>query len=226
LLQLRHTGETPVPLSNDFGPEKFSRHTPDAVLLSQHSSHQTAKLMDIIFNCSSCNQELEVDVTGAGSEIVCPNCEETIVIPQPGTKGTRTSGVDSSGKIPIAANVGAGHAAAGAPVSAMQSSAAAKIEMHLKVPVRSTPTTSLITKPLVPLEVAAKETDKKLRVKTIRHTDHIEVGHDKFDEYITNFLEKVGEANIQSINPLTYTHLDIGSQKMMTEYAVMIVYRG
>ena len=180
--------------------------------------------MDIIFNCSSCNQELEVDVTGAGSEIVCPNCDETIVIPQVGAKGTRTRGVESSGKIPVSAGPAAGHNAN--PASAMSTSAAAKVEMHLKVPVRSAPTTSLITKPLVPLEVAAKESDKKLRVKTIRHTDHIEVGHDKFDEFVTQFLEKIGEANIQSINPLTYTHLDIGSQKMMTEYAVMVVYRG
>ena len=180
--------------------------------------------MDIIFNCSSCNQELEVDVTGAGSEITCPNCNETILIPQVGTKGTRTSGAESSGKIPVSTSPAAAHA--GNPASAMATSAAAKVEMHLKVPVRSTPTTSLITKAPPPLEVAAKESDKKLRVKTIRHTDHIEVGHDKFDEFVTNFLEKVGEANIQSINPLTYTHLDIGSQKMMTEYAVMVVYRG
>lgn len=180
--------------------------------------------MDIIFNCSSCNQELEVDVTGAGSEIVCPNCDETIVIPQPGAKGTRTRGAESSGNIPVSTTPASGHNAN--PASAMSTSAAAKVEMHLKVPVRTTPTASLITKPLVPLEVAAKESDKKLRVKTIRHTDHIEVGHDKFDEFVTQFLEKVGEANIQSINPLTYTHLDIGSQKMMTEYAVMVVYRG
>ena len=149
--------------------------------------------MDIIFNCSSCNQELEVDVTGAGSEIVCPNCDETIVIPHVGTPGTRTSGADTSGKIPVSASPPASH---GNPVSAMASSAAAKVEMHLKVPVRSTPTTSLITKAPPPLEVAAKESDKKLRVKTIRHTDHIEVGHDKFDEYVTQFLEKeIGRAS-------------------------------
>jgi hypothetical protein len=110
--------------------------------------------------------------------------------------------------------------------SAIATSAAAKIEMHLKVPVNAKPTASLITKPLPPLEVAAKETDKKMRVKTIRHTDCIEVGHDKFDEVVTNFLERVGEQNIHSISPMTYTHLDIGSQKLMTEYAIMIVYRG
>ena len=65
-----------------------------------------------------------------------------------------------------------------------------------------------------------------MRVKTIRHTDCIEVGHDRFDEFVTNFLQKIGEANVVSITPMTYTHIDIGSQKIMTEYAVMVVYKG
>jgi hypothetical protein len=173
--------------------------------------------MDIIFNCPKCEQELEVDSSGAGSEIECPACEETITIPQVGTKGTRTSGADSSSSIPITAGSG--------PVNPIATSAAAKIERHLKVPVRAT-TESLIAKPLPPLEVAAKDTDKKIRVRTIRHTDCIEVGHDKFDEVVTNFLVKIGESNIVNISPLTYTHLDIGSQKLMTEYAVLVVYRG
>ena len=112
------------------------------------------------------------------------------------------------------------------PVNAIASSAAAKVEMHLKVPVRTTPTEMLIEKPLAPLEVAAKESDKKMRVKTIKHTDCIEVGHDKFDEVVSNFLGKVGEANVISITTLTYTHLDIGTQKLLTDYGVMVVYRG
>ncbi|MGN6554983.1 MAG: hypothetical protein ACTHLW_14845 [Verrucomicrobiota bacterium] len=173
--------------------------------------------MDIIFNCPKCEQELEVDSSGAGSEIECPACDSTIVIPHVGTKGTRTSGADTSGRIPVAP------APSGNPIA---TSAAAKIEMHLKVPVRSTPAESLITKPLPPLEVAAKETDKKIKVKTIRHTDCVEVGHDKFDEVVSLFLGKVGEANIVNISPLTYTHVDISSQKLVTDYAVMIVYRG
>ena len=107
----------------------------------------------------------------------------------------------------------------------MSSSAAAKVEMHLKVPSHKS-VESLIAKPLAPLEVAAKESDKKIRVKTIRHTDCIEVGHDKFDEVLSNFLGKVGESNVISITPLSYTHLDIGSQKLLTDFAVMIVYRG
>ena len=98
--------------------------------------------------------------------------------------------------------------------------------MHLKVPVHAKPTASLIGKSAKPLEVAAKESDKKLRVKTIRHTDCVEVGHDRFDEMVSDFLQKIGETHIVSVTPLTYSHLDIGSQKIMSEYAVMIVYKG
>jgi DNA-directed RNA polymerase subunit RPC12/RpoP len=170
--------------------------------------------MDVVFNCPKCEQELAVDSAGAGSEINCPTCGETIIIPQPegvvnrvGLEVDNKPRVESHNANPIA------------------SSAAAKIEMHLRVPVHKT-TESLITKPLQPLEAAAKGTDKKIRTKTIRHTDCIEVGHDRFDEFVSAFLVKTGEENIISINPINYTNLDIGSQKLMTEYGVFIVYRG
>ena len=169
--------------------------------------------MDVIFNCPKCDQELAVDSSGAGTEIECPSCGETIVIPGPDTGVVR----------PL---VGAAHGGDGNPINPIASSAAAKVEMHLRVPVHKTPTESLIEKPLAPLEVAAKDSDKKIRVKTIKHTDCIEVGHDKFDEFVTNFLIKIGESNIVSITTLSYTHLDIGSQKLMTDFGVMIIYRG
>jgi DNA-directed RNA polymerase subunit RPC12/RpoP len=172
--------------------------------------------MDVIFSCPKCEQELAVDSTGAGTEINCPSCGETIVIPAPELVVNRT-GVDNA---PGAPRVEV-H-----PINPIASSAAAKVEMHLRVPVHKTPTESLITKPLAPLEVAAKGLDKKIRVKTIKHTDCIEVGHDKFDEVVTNFLVKIGESNMISITTLTYTTLDIGTQKLMTEFGVMIVYRG
>ena len=167
--------------------------------------------MDIIFNCPKCEQELAVDKSGAGSEITCPSCSEKIVIPQSPSPA-------SSGTVPVRAT--------SQPHSAMASSAAAKVEMHLKVPDHSQPSASLIGKPSVPMEVAAKESDRKMKVKTIRHTDCIEVGHDKFDEMVTAFLQRVGETHVVSLTPLTYTHLDIGSQKLMTDYAVLVVYRG
>jgi hypothetical protein len=180
-------------------------------------------IMDIIFNCPNCEQELEVDAAGAGSEIECPSCEQTIVIPQPGAKGTRTNGTDSPRGLPT---FGGTPAEGMNPANPIATSAAAKVEMHLKVPVRKT-TDSLIAKPKVStLEGAAKNADKVMRVKTIRHTDCIEVGHDKFDEFVTNFLNKIGETNVISLTPLTYTHVDIGSQKILTDYAVMVVYKG
>jgi DNA-directed RNA polymerase subunit RPC12/RpoP len=169
--------------------------------------------MDIIFNCPKCEQELAVDSSGAGSEITCPSCSEKIVIPA------------NAPAPPAPVSIHTGHDPAH-PVNAIAGSAAAKVEMHLKVPVHEGRTESLIEKPRAPLEVAAKESDRKLRIKTIRHTDCVEVGHDKFDEFVTNFLQKVGEQNITSINSLTYTTIDIGSQKLLTDYAVMIVYRG
>ena len=172
--------------------------------------------MDVIFNCPKCEQELAVDSTGAGTEINCPSCGESIVIPAPELVVNRP-GVDSS---PAAPRVEV-H-----PINPIASSAAAKVEMHLRVPVHKTPAASLIGKPLVPLEIAAKESDKKIRIKTIKHTDCIEVGHDKLDEVVSNFLIKVGESNMISITALTYTHLDIGTQKLMTDFGVMIVYRG
>ena len=169
--------------------------------------------MDVIFNCPKCDQELAVDSSGTGSEINCPACGEAIVIPAP--EAVRAADGDAHGaRLDV-------H-----PVNPIASSAAAKVEMHLRVPVRTTPTESLIEKPLAPLETAAKESDKKIRIKTIRHTDCIEVGHDRFDEMVSNFLARAGETNIISISTITYTNLDIGTQKIMTEFGVLIVYRG
>jgi hypothetical protein len=172
--------------------------------------------MDVIFNCPKCEQELAVDASGAGTEINCPSCGQSIVIPSP-ERSVAQLGVES---LPGAPRL------EGNPINPIASSAAARVEMHLKVPVHKSPAASLIEKPLAPLEVAAKETDKKIKVKTIKHTDCIEVGHDRFDEVVTNFLGKVGEPNIVSITTLTYTHLDIGTQKLLTDFGVMIVYKG
>jgi DNA-directed RNA polymerase subunit RPC12/RpoP len=171
--------------------------------------------MDIIFNCPKCEQELAVDVTASGSEITCPSCNENIVIPAAGTPGTRTASATDS--LPTAGEV---H-----PVNPIASSAAAKVEMHLKVPVRTQPTERLIEKAPKPLEVAAKESDRRIKVKTIRRVDCVEVGHDHFDETVTKFIQQVGEQHILQYIPVTYTYVDIGSQKILTDFGVMMVYR-
>jgi hypothetical protein len=168
--------------------------------------------MDVIFNCPKCEQELAVDSSGAGTEINCPSCGESIVIPELAAVPGR--GIPTLPPEPVAN-----------PANPISSSAAAKVELHLRVPSNKA-AESLIAKPLPPMEVAAKDTDKKIRVKTIKHTDCIEVGHDRFDEFVSNFLGKVGETNIISLTPISYTFLDIGTQKLLTEFGVLIVYKG
>lgn len=182
--------------------------------------------MDLIFNCPLCDQELEVDASGAGEEIDCPACGKTIRIPEPN--------VPAAGSVPApvaaaAVDGGAPGEVAGTwgkPVNAIAASAAAKVEKHLKVPVHAKPAEKLIAKVPVPLEVAAKETDRQLRVKCIRHIDCVEVGHDKFDEVVSSFLAKISEQHLVSMTPISYSVIDISSQKLLTDYGVMIVYRG
>src|ERR1022692_2399217 len=63
------------------------------------NSKQKAGIMDVIFNCPKCEQELAVDSTGAGTEIECPSCGETIVIPAPELVANR-QGVDNASGAP------------------------------------------------------------------------------------------------------------------------------
>jgi DNA-directed RNA polymerase subunit RPC12/RpoP len=171
--------------------------------------------MDVIFNCPHCVQELAVDAAGAGTEIECPSCSEKIVIPAPGATGTRK---ESSPSLPTSGEV---H-----PINPIASSAAAKVELHLKVPVRKEPTESLIEKPPKPLDAAAKESDRVLKVKTIRRIDCVEVGHDHYDEQVAKFIQKIGEEHIVEFIPVNYSYLDIGTQKQLNDFGVMIVYKG
>jgi hypothetical protein len=174
-----------------------------------------------------CDQELEVDASGAGEEINCPACGKSIRIPEPNVPAT------GSVPAPVAAAAAADGAPAGEvvgnwgkPVNAIAASAAAKVEKHLKVPVHAVPAEKLIAKAPVPLEVAARESDRQLRIKCIKHIDCVEVGHDKFDEAVSGFLGKIGEQALVSITPISYSIIDIASQKQLNDYGVMIVYRG
>ncbi len=165
--------------------------------------------MEIIFNCPNCEQELSVDGEGAGSEIKCPTCGAKITIP------------NKPPEVALAPPLASG----AQPVNPIASSAAAKIEMHLKVPVRDKPSESLVKK-AAPQVVAAKTADKKIRTRTIRHSTCIEAGHDKFDERITGFLNEVGEPNIVGVHVVNYEHVDASTQKVLLDYGVLVVYRG
>ncbi len=157
--------------------------------------------MDLVFKCPNCDQELAVEPAGAGTEIECPSCNRPIVVPEATPQNIRT-------------------------LNPISSSAAASEEKHFTVPQTNHGPELLIHKPPPPLEVAAKDCDKKLRIKTIKHGDCIEVGKDKFDEVVGAFLEKVGDANVVSFTPLNYSHIDIASRQLCSDFAVMIVYKG
>ena len=51
------------------------------------------------------------------------------------------------------------------------------------------------------------------------------MGHDRFDEIVSKFLDQIGDDNLVSISPVSYTYIDIGSQKLLTDFGVLILYR-
>ena len=165
--------------------------------------------MDIIFNCPNCDQELAVDQSGAGTQIDCPSCGQDITIP--------TSGKVTTGPLPPAMP----------PVpSPITTSAAAKVTLHLKVPVRDRPSEMLIDKARPPLEIVQKGAGKRLRIHTIRRAQCMESGHDHFDEKVSEFLNEVTETHIVGIHVISYDFYDVATQKMTTDYGVLIVSRG
>ena len=151
-----------------------------------------------------------MDQSGAGSQIECPACGETITIPS-------APGKITTGSLPAAP--------AGAP-SAINTSAAAKVELHLKVPVHDKPVESLIGKAKPPLDAVQKGAGRRLRIRTIRRAACIENGHDTFDDKVSAFLHEVGETNLVSTHIVVYEQFDVGVQKIMTDYGILVVYRG
>ncbi|MCW5556905.1 MAG: hypothetical protein KIT22_03555 [Verrucomicrobiae bacterium] len=156
--------------------------------------------MDIVFKCPGCQQQLEVDADASGHQISCPSCGRSITIPAPDPTNM---------KVGIAAH----------------SSAAAKEDKHFSVPVTERPVETLIKKALPSLE-STKDGQKRLRVRTIRHIDCKEVGHDNFDAAVSDFLNKVGEESIVSITPINYSYVEMGTQKLLNDFGVLIVYKG
>jgi hypothetical protein len=172
-------------------------------------SHQKpVTIMDIVFNCPNCDQELAVDSAGAGTNLECPSCHETITVP--------AAPANAEPELPVPS-------LAASPIS---TSAAAKVEMHLKVPVLDKAPAPLIAKPKAPLEAVVRGAGKKIKSHTIKHGACIESGHDKFDEVVSKFLNEVGETNIVAMHTVSYTFLDIGTQKLLNDYGLMVIYRG
>lgn len=168
--------------------------------------------MDIVFKCPHCQTELEVDSGAAGESISCPACNRDINIPA----ASATPPPPPAAPTP--------------PPPAPPASPAPRPEAAVKkfsVPVSDQPVAPLIRKALPTLDAQAKIDGKKLlRLRTIRHSDCKEVGHDNFDAEVTEFLNQVGEENIVSITTVNYSYVEMGSQKIITDFGVAVIYRG
>lgn len=157
-------------------------------------------LMDIVFKCPHCGTDLEVEAEAAGQQIDCPSCDKALSIPA------------SSAVRPSAPPL-------------QPPTLDAKADKKMAVPYSSKPVEPLIQKAGKSLEVVAKESKHGLRVRTIRHSDCKEVGKDLFDDKVSEVLSELGDGNIQSITPINYSYVDMGTQKLLTDFGVMIVYR-
>ena len=168
--------------------------------------------MDITFNCTSCGQELAADEAGAGSEIECPSCAKPILIPK------------LEGVVAVAATAGttSGPVEA-APAVRELGPEDVGVKHHFAVPMRDGPTEILVKKKEAVHDIRA---DKHgMRVRCIRRIDCLEVGKDHFDERVTEFLEKVGDGNIISVNTVNYSYVDMGTRQILTDYGVFILYK-
>jgi len=161
--------------------------------------------MDITFSCPGCGVSLEVESEASGQQFACPSCSRPVTVPA------------ASGGPAVSATL---------PKPSTGPSPATKSDKRFAVPVTQNPVESLIQKPNKSLEAASKDQKPGLRVKTIRHSDCKEVGRDKFDEIVSDFLNQVGDTNVVSITPVNYSYVDIGTQKLITDFGVMVVYRG
>ena len=159
--------------------------------------------MDIVFNCPHCGLSLEVDQDAAGQQFDCPTCQKSVTVPTAAAVPNQTALTGTAGPTP-----------------------SPRDEKRMAVPSSQKPIESLIQKPNKSLELAAKESKTGMRVKTIRHSDCKEVGKDTFDEVVSDFLNKIGDQALVSITPINCSYLDIGTQKLLADFGVMVIYRG
>ena len=152
--------------------------------------------MDVTFNCPSCKQQLAADVALAGSQIPCPTCNTPIGVPEA-----------------TAVNIKPNHATH-------------REEHHFSVPVHDAPSEVLVRMPSHVEEEVKSDGKEKLKVKTFRRSDCIEVGRDRFDETVSEFLTKVGQNNLVSLTPVNYSHIDLATRQLMNDFGVIIAYRG
>ena len=156
--------------------------------------------MDFVFKCPQCDQALEVDSSGVGSEIVCPSCDHVIVVPAPQVQPPR------AGQL-----LGAQTKAENKPLALVAGSKAG--------------VDTLIQKPNRPLETIAKQGDKKLKIKTFRNSECVAGGKATFDETVSEFLAQFSEHAVVSVSPFSCGYGDRAKDQVLGDFGVVVVYK-
>lgn len=211
--------------------------------------------MDTSFSCPKCNLHITADECVVGEEIDCPECGEKFRVPpapkprpvpvvvksagQPASPGARPVAVPAAHAhpAPSAATHVAPQPAHTAPANPATTTTtahgahpaapeppkpAAHVEHKpLTVPHHHGPAESLVKK----THVEHKDEPPKIRVKTIKRGSCVEVGHDLFDEKVTEFLNKVGQENIIHMSAISYGAMD-STGHMLPDYGIMVIYKG
>ena len=64
-----------------------------------------------------------------------------------------------------------------------------------------------------------------IRVKSFKRTEFIEIVRDRFDDAVSQALTAIGAQNIITILPLNYEHIDIATEKIVTDFGMIVVYK-
>jgi len=64
-----------------------------------------------------------------------------------------------------------------------------------------------------------------VRVRSFKRTEFIEIGRDRFDEAVSDALTAIGVENLINVMPLNYEHIDIATEKVVTDYGIIVVYK-
>jgi hypothetical protein len=164
--------------------------------------------MDINFACPNCNVLLTADDSMVGDEIQCPQCNLTFNVPE-GTPAPPPPAIDPVQEMLAASSV---------PEERTRQ------KVTLTLPSTGPKTSALIEKANKPLEVAAK-LGISFVVRTIRRSECIVNGKDRFDDMVAEVLSGVGEGSLHSISPISYSYVDKASQMALMDYGVMIIYK-
>ncbi len=143
-----------------------------------------------------------------GTQVGCPSCGEVITVPEL-----------------AAATEAAAAQVEQAPAAPAPAPAPGRRDRPVSMPLRSV--VARIEKPNAPLDIAAaRASAKKLKFKTYRHADYVKDGQDRFDEVLTQLVEFAGQEGIVAMHPIHYTLPGKDGGPPMTDYGVIVVYKG